>query len=128
MDWKIDLGNTLMPLCLISARALNFGISHEIFWMGAAMMGGSSYIKPKYFYRWLQYYNKKGCCGRDRMEVGFTTTYAICAYHNWCCEFESRSRRGVHHYVIKFVSDLRQVGGFLRVLQFSPQIKLTATI
>ena len=28
----------------------------------------------------------------------------------------------------KFVSDLRQVGGFLRVLQFPPPIKLTATI
>ena len=34
-----------------------------------------------------------------------------------CCEFESRSGRGVQHYVIKlFVSDLLQVGGFLRVL------------
>jgi len=32
-------------------------------------------------------------------------------YHHWC-EFESRSERGVQHYVIKFVSDLRQVGGF----------------
>ena len=31
----------------------------------------------------------------------------------WCCEFESRSGRGVQHYVIKFVSDLRQVSGFL---------------
>jgi hypothetical protein len=30
--------------------------------------------------------------------------------------------------VIKFVSDLRQVGGFLRVLQFPPPIKLTAMI
>ena len=28
----------------------------------------------------------------------------------------------------KFVSDLRQVGGFLRVLRFPPPIKLTATI
>jgi hypothetical protein len=27
-------------------------------------------------------------------------------------------RRGVQHYVIKFISDLRQVGGFLRVLRF----------
>jgi hypothetical protein len=34
----------------------------------------------------------------------------------------------VQHYVIKFVSDLRQVGGFLRVLRFPPLIKLTATI
>ena len=36
--------------------------------------------------------------GRDRMVVGFTTTYAISAYHHWCCEFESRSGRGVQHY------------------------------
>jgi hypothetical protein len=31
-------------------------------------------------------------------------------------------------YVLKFVSDLRQVGGFLWVLYFPPPIKLTATI
>jgi len=37
--------------------------------------------------------------GRDRMIVGFTTTYAISAYHHWCCEFESRSGRYVQHYV-----------------------------
>ena len=29
----------------------------------------------------------------------------------------------MQHYVIKFVSDLRQVGGFLRVLQFPPPNK-----
>jgi hypothetical protein len=34
----------------------------------------------------------------------------------------------IQHYVIKFVSDLRQVGGFLRVLRFPPPIKLTAMI
>jgi hypothetical protein len=34
----------------------------------------------------------------------------------------------IRHYVIKFVSDLRQVSGFLQVLQFPPPIKLTATI
>ena len=32
--------------------------------------------------------------------------------------------RGVQHYVIKFVSDLQQVGGLLRVLRFPPPIKL----
>jgi len=31
----------------------------------------------------------------------------------------------IQHYVIKFVSDLRQVGGFLRVLRFPPPIILT---
>jgi hypothetical protein len=34
----------------------------------------------------------------------------------------------IQHYVIKFVSDLRHVGGFLLVLRFPPPIKLTATI
>jgi hypothetical protein len=34
----------------------------------------------------------------------------------------------IQHYVIKFVIDLRQVGGFLMVLWFSPPIKLIATI
>jgi hypothetical protein len=75
------------------------------------------------FTRWL-----RGHCGRDCMVVGCTTTYAISAYHHWCCEFESRSRRGVQHYVITIVSDLRQVGGFHWVLRFPPPIKLTATI
>ena len=34
----------------------------------------------------------------------------------------------IQHYVIKFVSELRQVGGFLQVIWFPPSIKLTATI
>ena len=34
----------------------------------------------------------------------------------------------IKQYVIKFASDLRQVGGFLRVLRFPPPIKLTATM
>jgi hypothetical protein len=40
----------------------------------------------------------------------------------------SNPTRVIQDYVIKFVSDLRQVGGFLRVLRFPPPIKLTATI
>ena len=34
----------------------------------------------------------------------------------------------IQHYVIMFVSDLQQVGGFLQALRFPPPIKLTATI
>ena len=34
----------------------------------------------------------------------------------------------LQHYVIKFVSDLQQVGGFLPILWFPPPIKLTAMI
>jgi hypothetical protein len=37
----------------------------------------------------------KGRRGRDRMVVGFTTTYVINDYHHYRCEFESRSG-GVH--------------------------------
>ena len=77
---------------------------------------------------WKLLFLDRGHRGHDRMVVGFTTTYAISAYHHLCCEFESRSRRGVQHYAIKFVSDLRQIGGFLQVLRFPPSIKLTATI
>jgi hypothetical protein len=44
----------------------------------------------------------KGRHCRDRMVVGFTTTYAASAYRHWFCELESRSgrARGVQHYVI----------------------------
>ena len=72
--------------------------------------------------------DSRGRSGHECIVVGFTTTYPISGYHHWCCEVESRSRWGVQHYVIKFVSDLRQVGGFLRVLRFPSPIKLTATI
>ena len=68
---------------------------------------------------------QKWCRDRDRMLVGFTTTCVISAYHHKSCEFMARRTR---HYVIKSVSDLGQVGGFLRVLLFPPQIKLTAMI
>jgi hypothetical protein len=72
--------------------------------------------------------HKLNISDRDRMVVGFTTTYAISVYHHWCCELESRSEGGVQHKVIKFIRDLQQVGDFLRVLRFPPTIKLTATI
>jgi hypothetical protein len=34
----------------------------------------------------------------------------------------------IKHYMIKFVSDLQQVDGFLQVFRFPPPIKLTATM
>jgi len=34
---------------------------------------------------------QRGCHGRDRMVVGFTTTYAIGACHHQSCEFEFQS-------------------------------------
>jgi hypothetical protein len=68
--------------------------------------------------------------GRDRMVVGF---------YNYLCNqclspltlrvrIRTNEVYAIEHYVIKFVNDLRQVGGFLLVLRFPPPIKLTATI
>ena len=65
--------------------------------------------------------SRKGRRGRNQKVTGFTTTYATSAYHHTNWEFESRSWRGVLNATLcdaHFVSDLRQVGGFLRVLQF----------
>ena len=47
--------------------------------------------------------------GRNRIAIGFTTTYAISAYHHLRCECESRSGEvySIQHYVVRFVSDLR---------------------
>ena len=58
----------------------------------------------------------RGCRGSDSMVVGFTATYAISAYHLKRFEFESCHGEvySIQHYVIKFVVDLRQVGGLLR--------------
>jgi hypothetical protein len=72
----------------------------------------------------------RGRRDRDRMVVGFIAPYAISAYHHQRCVFESCSVEvhSMQQYAIKFVSDLRQVVGFLRVLRFPPPIKQTATI
>ena len=68
--------------------------------------------------------------GRHRMVIGFTTKCAISAYHHLVVS-SNPAHGGVYsiqYYVIKFVSKLRHVGGFLRVLRFPPPVKLTATI
>jgi hypothetical protein len=66
--------------------------------------------------------------GLDRMVVGFTTTCAISAYHHYKCVSSNPSYDKVYsiqYNLVKFASDLCDVGGFLR---FPPPIKLTTTI
>ena len=73
--------------------------------------------------------NKRGCHGHDRMVVASWVYSYLC---NQCLSpLKSKvvSLNPVHgkvyskqYYVIKFVSDLRQVCGFLWVLQFPPWI------
>ena len=64
---------------------------------------------------------------RDRMVVGFTTTCAITT--NVVISNPTHGEMySIKHFVVKFVSHLRQVDGFLLVLRFPPSIKLIATI
>ena len=53
--------------------------------------------------------------GRDLIVVIFTSTYVV----------NSNASQAIQHYVIKFVSDLWQVGGFLPILK---PLKLVAMI
>ena len=70
--------------------------------------------------------HNRGRHSRDPMVVGFITT---CAYAISVSLSPAHvDVYSIQHYVIKFVGDLRQVGGFLRVVRFPPPIKLTATI
>jgi len=50
-----------------------------------------STFQPKYHVQ----YGLRGRCGRDRMVLRFTATYATSDYHDYSCEVESCSWRGV---------------------------------
>jgi hypothetical protein len=38
--------------------------------------------------------------GHDHMVVGFTTTFAISAYHHWCCDYSGL--KGIGHRILSF--------------------------
>jgi hypothetical protein len=69
-------------------------------------------------------------CGRNCMVFEFTTTCAIKPITSKVVSANPTHGEvySIQHYVIKFVSDLQQVGGFLLVLSFPQPIKLTTTI
>ena len=63
-------------------------------------------------------------CVANHMQMWLGKKMVISHFGYW--HFLSTANTG-QDYVIKFVSDLRQVVGFLWVLQFPPPIKLTST-
>jgi len=71
-------------------------------------------------------------CIRVCMNAGVVVVEIICIVQSVPITTKVRiphmTRCTRYNNVITFVSDLRQVGGFLRVLWFPPQIKLTYTI
>ena len=56
------------------------------------------------------------------MVVGFKTTYVISDVVS--SNLDQGEVYSIPDYVKKFVSDVRQVGGFLRISRFPPRIKL----
>ena len=66
-----------------------------------------------------------GLCGRDCKVVVQSVPITTKVVSSSPAHGEMYS---IQHYVIKFVSDYRQVRGFLRVHRFPPPIKLTAMI
>jgi len=62
--------------------------------------------------------------GRDRMVVGFTTTYIQRPITTKAMSSNAAHADvySIQHYVIKFISDLLKVGGFFQVLRFPPRI------
>ena len=69
----------------------------------------------------------RGHCGHDCMVFEFTPNTAIVLITTKVLSLNPVHGKlyAIQHYMIKFVSDLRQFGGFLR---FPPSIKLTAKI
>ena len=62
--------------------------------------------------------------------ISIDWSYGIWIYYYLCPSVPITTKvvSSIQHYVLKFVSDLRQVDGFLRVLRFPPPMKLTAKI
>jgi hypothetical protein len=100
--------------------------SYSLIWKPLQLMAWRSLFNSRHiFSRFI-----RGRCGRDRMVVGFPT--AVQSMHITTKVVSLNPIHGegysILHYVIKYVSDLWQIVGFLWVLRFPPPIKLTATI
>ena len=76
-------------------------------------------------FKWKMLWYGGGGCGRDRMVVGFTSTYTSVSITTSVVISNPSQARCTQYNI---VSDLQQVGGFLRALRFPPPIKLTTTI
>jgi hypothetical protein len=78
-------------------------------------------LKPKQDYQ----FRLRGVTDQGQTDY----VYSVNITEKLSISFKNIVESGIkHHYVTKFVSDLRQVGSILRVLRFPPPIKLTATI
>jgi hypothetical protein len=91
---------------IVSYPCTNSIVSHHYTYFTVSYSNTYSIVSHHYTYFTLSYSNTYsivshlythygGCCGRDPMVVGFSTTCAISAYHHQSCELESHSWWGV---------------------------------
>jgi hypothetical protein len=84
--WRNSRSNTrtliiFSPFCSVKKSVLSR------IWIHLSVFPNKLYINIKPI---VQAWDRRG-----RMVVGFTTTYVISAYHQWCYEFKSRSGGGI---------------------------------
>ena len=85
----------------------------------------SLYLFQIIFYAW------RGSLGRDRMlklDLRLPVQSLPITTEDVSSNPAHHEMYLTQHYVTKFVSNLRQIGGFLRVHRFPPGIKLTVPI
>ena len=76
----------------------------------------------------LHYKNKRSRRGRDRIMLDLQLPVQSANSKVVSSNPVHDEVYSIQHYMMKFVSDSRQVGSFLLVLRFPPPIKLTATV
>ena len=84
-------------------------------------------VYPDHHFTVISLQNLKGRHGPNHMVVGFTITYANKCLSSLILWIRISIRERCTTLCDKFVCDLRQVVGFLRVLRFLPPIKLQLT-
>jgi hypothetical protein len=78
----------------------------------------------------IKFITKNNDLGGMTIILQLTKTQSYREMTRWCNYWCARLEFGNSwvQFPVWFVSDLRQIGGFLRVLRFPPVMKLTATI
>jgi hypothetical protein len=66
----------------------------------------NSWYQPMIVPKSHKAYFQRGPFCYENLIFFYINTYAISAYHHWCCEFESRSGRGVHKIVRHNITEI----------------------
>jgi hypothetical protein len=107
------IARTTTTLCSLGVRCLNIKVSSVITIYNGINLNASINNHLNY---WCHYW----LCNNNANDIAAIVLHLYMKSSHQNCKVSS-----IQHYVMKFVSDLRQVGGFRRL---STPIKLTAMI